>query len=103
MAFLPKSEKSPGPLLMIAEKQTGRGANWGGRTEMRGGFDGRRLGFIRACYAHQTLYFCLDSAISQEKGPLLASLRYFCSWAPRKEIENANKTNGNSRSSGSQR
>jgi len=44
-----------------------RGANWGGRTEMRGGFDERRLGFIRASYAHQTLYFCLDSAISQER------------------------------------
>jgi hypothetical protein len=46
---------------MIADKQTERGANWGGRTEMRGGFDERRLGFIRASYAHQTLYFCLDS------------------------------------------
>jgi len=67
LAFLPKSEKSPGPLLMIADKQTERGANWGGRTEMRGGFDERRLGFIRASYAHQTLYFCLDSAISQER------------------------------------
>ena len=67
MAFFPKSEKSPGPLLMVAERESEGGTTWGGRMEMGEGFDGRRLGFIGAYYSHQTLYFCLDWAISRER------------------------------------